>query len=77
MSEWQPIETAPKDGTVIDLWSRRFEKRSVDCRWVVENRQLGTHCVMDGWKSPGMDRHTCLNPAQFTHWMPLPTPPKP
>jgi hypothetical protein len=29
---WQPIETAPKDGTVVDLWVRG-RGRVTDCVW--------------------------------------------
>ena len=33
--QWQPIESAPKDGTIVDLWCRRGddEFRFVNCRW--------------------------------------------
>ena len=32
ISQWQPIETAPKDGTIIDLWVPGFG-RLVDQWW--------------------------------------------
>lgn len=31
-SVWQPIETAPKDGSYVDLWV--CNARVPDCRWV-------------------------------------------
>ena len=76
MSEWQPIETAPKDGTVVDLWNIKGH-RLTDIRWVVEPRDGVAHpnCIMDGWKRPSYVPWECLTPDQFTHWMPLPQPP--
>ena len=72
MSEWQPIKTAPKDGTPIYLWAklRDFEYRIrpgyFDDGWRQEWRTLG--------------RDGGLRLSHPTHWMPLrapfPTPPK-
>ncbi|NNU70414.1 hypothetical protein G9X67_34755 [Rhizobium sp. WYCCWR 11152] len=85
-SVWFPIETAPKDGTVVDLWNSKFKHRQVNCRWLlgaeVDPVNCGEdgqwhHLRMDGWRDAG-DRANgcgCLSPDQFTHWMPLPTPP--
>jgi hypothetical protein len=58
---WQPIETAPKDGTTVLVydaarcrltWTTEFE----DGEW--------------GWPGPYFQ-------AEPTHWMPLPSPPQP
>jgi hypothetical protein len=66
MSEWQPIETAPKDGTFIDLWFPHNGKGAVTqrlmCRW--RHHAWFTQC---GGRSFRMD-----NPS---HWMPLPKSP--
>lgn len=63
MSEWQPIETAPKDGEtpVLTWYPKAYQGK-------------GGHYVMlwqDGkwWAIPGAFE---LKP---THWMPLPSPP--
>jgi len=70
VSEWQPIETAPKDGTRILLYQREGDGMD-DNRTVAEGAWgewlPGEYewCMVqqDAWTAP-------------THWMPLPEPPK-
>lgn len=64
MSEWQPIATAPKDGTVI--WGCDAV-RGYDGK-VVYTQSHEWMCV--GFNQFGMD--IGFYP---THWMPLPKPP--
>lgn len=67
MSEWQPIETAPKDGRAIMVWMSADEN--------------GPHCFApisitgDGkwWDDSTGDQIEVLRSA--THWMPLPNAP--
>ncbi len=62
MSEWQPIETAPRDGTEILTY------RSVGL--------MAVATWLDPWDA-GSD-WTVTDGAQLigvTHWMPLPDPP--
>lgn len=58
---WQPIETAPKDGTEILLISRKG--RIANGVWVTANSNAGFW----GWP------YIFVEPA---YWMPLPPPPK-
>ena len=66
--KWQPIETAPKDGTEIlacwDAPTPEYKTRGV-VRWEIYN------AVGDGYwaTAPGDWNKRC------THWMPLPTAP--
>ena len=84
--EWQPIETAPKDGTWICLWrgkSPSYGKWSpfVIARWDEAEEAFA-------WPDDGVDPWFDAERAderieagdnfasdQFTHWMPLPSPP--
>jgi hypothetical protein len=66
MSKWQPIETAPKDGTIIlvawggtrRVWPARFGDVGPEDAWV-------------GWSNAFGEMHI----TDMTHWMPLPEPP--
>jgi len=73
MTKWQPIETAPKDGTAILAWpingngfySKDEEDRiSYVVRWYARNAV---------WLEASGEEYMQCYP---THWMPLPAPPK-
>lgn len=62
--DWQPIETAPRDGTVIDLWfAGKWNCRMPGFVW---------RPGVDFWHSEST--HQCFNhdPNIATHWRPLP-----
>jgi len=66
--QWQPIETAPKDGTEVLVWC---EHHGTAYLAIFENHfpNQGWFCAdayPDGWTE------LCVDP---THWMPLPEPP--
>ncbi len=61
MSKWQPIKTAPKDGTAILL---AYKELCGSGYWWQNSSKTREHWVWDGW--PRMAP---------THWMPLPKPP--
>jgi hypothetical protein len=72
MTEWQPIETAPKDGTYILLGS-------TDGAWVASYKPVyqSGYRPEDPWHSMMLNHeHMGRYPkAKPTHWQPLPLPP--
>jgi len=63
MSEWQPIETAPKDGTEILIF--------VDGHREVSHFEAGE----TGWPWVDYSGTSAWRIDLPTHWMPLPAPP--
>lgn len=60
MTLWQPIETAPKNGTYVLLWVPGFNTPDI-AGWV------------DGsWATPDDHSDLCCPYGGPTHWMPLP-----
>lgn len=62
MSEWQPIETAPKDGRVVLVFDDAFEEPIFS---------------LHTFESVISDFGQFSNSYDPTHWMPLPDPPNP
>lgn len=78
---WQPIETAPRDGSAVlvmrDIWPGSPTGRARDCNehntyvavWWGDEAEGGAWvCYMDMIEDPDC-------PIEPTHWMPLPAPP--
>ena len=65
MTGWQPVETAPKDGTVVLVWTRTGPHLAAYLRLRPE-----------GWmEKDGSYLLTEDTTGLPTHWMPLPVPP--
>lgn len=59
---WRDIASAPRDGTVVDLW--RDGERLLDFSWSVEQQR---------WeKKVGYPTRTIVLTTPPTHWMPVP-----
>lgn len=72
MSEWQPIETAPKDGSMVLLSDGTY----VDAGFYHDGSACYGHRGGAGFFCEE-DRGNLLTASNFpaTHWMPLPQPP--
>lgn len=85
MSEWEPIETAPKDGTQVLVYAPIGMSIAA---WSQDTRGPGVsgHVQTPGWigwangdeiDDEGWDTgHGFALQLEPTHWMPLPAPPK-
>lgn len=77
--KWSPIESAPHDGTVIDLWTGA--SRYVDCFWGKPDHscgEAGEYCDSDWHTSEPYwvdGTFSEFLPATPTHWMPRPNGP--
>lgn len=69
MSEWQPIETAPRDGKSILVHAR-------DGDMIVAHWEEQPAFGWSDWADSRTGYRVHKRSAYVTHWMPLPDPPK-
>jgi len=75
MSEWQPIETAPRDRPILGFWQYVYpgdHSRTCGMRTIKWDHDRG------GWLDEDGEAHTWSaleDEGLWTHWMPLPKPP--
>lgn len=80
---WQPIETAPKDGTEVVLWGRDW--RPFIGMWKINPRIVLAHKKGESLHlaesyfgdRDEMDDYEMADPSMaMTHWLPIPETPK-
>lgn len=81
MSEWQPIETAPKDGSWILAINNRGNQAVIIWSHSAPHWTERSDAPRGGWIHPFSDgiQSTFWNGgcgSVPTHWMPLPEPPE-
>lgn len=77
-ADWQPIETAPKDGTRILICNARCPEDEIEItEWFVIPREHYEHVEGDLYRKVSDDPYEAWNGNghRATHWMPLPAPP--
>jgi hypothetical protein len=81
MMEWQPIETAPKDGRDVILWHPQFgicvghfDAATADWWAIYLWPQRMNNPCKEGWFSPFIESDGSEG-VECSHWMPLPPPP--
>lgn len=73
---WQPIETAPKDGTAF-LGYLPADRFPAVCLWQAYEPADAAEIGADGYWAFGEDLIGDVEGhAEVTHWMPLPPPPE-
>ncbi len=80
LAGWESIETAPKDGTCIDVWvDGEFSRRVTDVRWRKPTDSEWWVHGGDTIETPAETWHDSFGPLgnedQPCAWMPLPPPP--
>lgn len=75
MTDWQPIETAPKDGTCVLVWPPTFAGVVSCARWNEDRFAKKPHPYWSRVDDLGKVYLSRGNPP--THWMPLPKGPTP
>lgn len=89
MSDWRPIETAPKDGRSVLVYADGYDAMGYGVQWI--GAACWTTMLLAGepphWMGLPPARHETETfpdgtswqkpiPVTPTHWMPLPEPPK-
>lgn len=67
VTEWQPIDMAPKDGTLVDVWAKGLFSSARFTSVKYRSR-------MADWQLPNGD-YLRMRKFVATHWMPLPPAP--
>jgi hypothetical protein len=77
MNEWQPIETAPRDGRAILVLLRpRQNTAAVKIAWGTDVRIAHWNVANETWRLMAKNYDACADHV-LSHWMPLPPAPIP
>lgn len=75
---WQPMETAPRDGTevLVAYYGEVYTAKYIESNVSNDYPFFATTVNGDPWNCSGVDYRIKYEYLKPTHWMPLPEPPK-